>query len=133
MLTLLLCLVHVVVCSTAQRCTITPVNPPDLTDGILNDGTPNVTIDCSCSHNEGIAITKVKWFFPDGSRARSITKTSPGSPYVATSNSDTVSTLIIPVFDDTYKGNYTCKPRDELENNSPMSTIQLLLGEYGSV
>ena len=38
---------------------------------------------------------------------------------------DMISTLIIPVFNNSYKGEYTCKPKPELE---PVSNIQLSLG-----
>ena len=113
---------------TAQKCTITPINPPELIGGVLKDVTPNVTIDCSCNDDNDTAIMELRWFFPDDSQVTIVTESTPGSPYFVAS-SDTASTLIIPVFNDTYKGNYTCKPKGELKNDSPMSTIQLLLGE----
>ena len=128
MLALLLSFTHLVVNATAQKCTITPVSPSELTSEVLvlKDGTPNVTIDCSCNDDKENAIMKIRWFLPDNSQVKIITKSPPGSPYYATSSSDTISTLIIPVFNNSYKGEYTCKPRPELE---PVSNIQLSLGE----
>ena len=120
--------IDVVVDVIAQKCAITSISPTDLinTGGTLKNGTPNVTIECNCNEKDDTVILQVRWFFPNGSQVKKITVTPPGSPYFISNSPDTVSTLIIPVFNDTYKGTYTCKPKKE---NSLMSNIQLLPGK----
>ena len=100
----------------AQSCTITAVSPADHSTR-LRSGAKNVTADCSCGDNEDNA--------PDGSKVLPIAMAPPNTPYF-TNNSFPIARLIIPVFNDTYKGNYTCKPRGD---DSSVSILQLLLGE----
>ena len=121
---------HVVMDITAQKCTITSINPAELTDagGILQDGMPNVTIECSCSNDMDTEIPQIRWFFPNGSKVKRIANTPDGSPYFKRV-SYSVATLIIPVFSADFKGKYTCKPINGFNSNSPMYTLQLLLGE----
>ena len=64
-------------------------------------------------------------FFPDDSKVLPITMAPPNTPYF-TKDSFPIARLIISVFSGTYKGNYTCKPNDD---DSPVSTLQLLLGK----
>ena len=90
MLALLLSFTHLVVNTTAQKCTITPVSPSELTSEVLvlKGGTPNVTIDCSCNDDKENAIIKIRWFLPDNSQVKIITRSLPGSPYYAARSSD---------------------------------------------
>lgn len=109
---------------TAQSCSITPVKPAKLSKR-LKGGINNVTADCNCSDNESNPITDVGWFFPNGSEVGPITITKPNTPYF-TNDSFALARLIIPVFTDAYKGNYTCKLRGD---DSTVSNLQLLIGK----
>ena len=125
--TLLLSFIHVVVDVAAQSCNTTAVNPASLTSdrGVLNNGTLNVTIECRCVDNKNRPIKNIKWFFQNGSQVLNISSVPTGAPYLMTNKK--IAMLIIPVFNDTYKGNYTCGKGQKLQILSPNTAIQLLL------
>ena len=107
---------------SAQKCSITPVNPTDLTStgGVLKDGTKNVTVECKCNDGSNNSISDIKWLTLNNQYLQNNTSSI---PYSNPSRGQKVATLLIPVFNYIYEGNYTCHPNGR---ESPMSTIQLL-------
>ena len=97
-------------------CTITPINPTTLTTagGVLASGTENVTIRCNnCTDDDG-TLNRVRWYDPDGNRlVRPGNKDYvPGTPhFTRVDNADSDITLVIPTFNDSYDGTYTCGER----------------------
>ena len=115
--------------STQGGCTITPINPTTLTaaGGVLASGTENVMIRCNCTDDDGMAIGHVRWYDPDGTRllvsghSRYVT----GTPY--SSNNANVL-LVIPTFNDSYDGTYTCGRRSRsLPVGAPNATVELTI------
>ena len=95
---------------SAQSCTITPINPTTLTaaGGVLANGTENVTIRC----NNCGTLERVKWYDPDGNRLVDPVNSNgyiPGTPHFSRVNgTDNDIVLVIPTFNDSYDGIYTC-------------------------
>ena len=111
---------HPVVDVSAQGgCTITPINPTTLTaaGGVLLSGTENVMIQCNnCTNDDGGTLGRVRWYDPDGNRLLRPVNNAyvPGAPYYARvnyANNDII--LVIPTFNDSYDGMYTCGERAE--------------------
>ena len=126
------CYLHPVVDVSAQgECTITPINPTTLTvaGGVLASGTVNVTIHCSCTDDDDTVIDSVRWYNPDGTRLLVNTNNSyvAGTPYYRRAPDDNII-LVIPTFNDSYDGTYTCGRRMINPPASPNSTIHLILG-----
>ena len=115
----------------AQSCDIKAVKPANLTSdgGVLNNGTRDVTIECRCMNRKNKLINGIKWFFQNGSQVLNISSVPTDAPYLMTRNNERVAILIIPLFNDTYKGNYTCGKGKSLPIGSPNTTIQLLPGK----
>ena len=103
--------------SVQGGCTITPINPTTLTTagGVLASGTVNVTIRCNdCTDDGGYTLGRVKWYDPDRNRLVRTTNKDyvPGTPHflrVNDNNNDII--LVIPTFNDSYDGMYTCGER----------------------
>ena len=113
--------------AAGQSCTVFPVNPASLTSsGRVNNGT-NVMVQCSCVDNENKSIRNIKWFFQNGSQLLDMKSVSTGAPYLMIVNYRKTATLVIPMFNDTYKGNYTCGKGQKLPIDPPNGIIQLLL------
>ena len=105
---------------SAQSCTITPLNPSTLTatGGAINYGTTNVRIRCRCTESDGTAVSIVRWYDPAGTRlvsARNPAEFNANVPYFTRVGGDsgnivdnTNIILVIPTFNDTYAGTYTC-------------------------
>ena len=87
-------------------CTITPVKPTTLmaAGGVLQDGMENVTMRCIC--NEG--NDDVRWFYPDGSILHDYYITPRGYPYFIQNHEDVSFTMVIPTFNYSFAGPYTC-------------------------
>ena len=103
---------HSVVDVSAQGgCTITVMNPTTLTTagGVLAIGTVNVTIMCNDCGN----VKLVRWYDPDGTRLLLSTHNRyvAGTPYYRKEPDDTNVVLVIPTFNDSYDGTYTCGER----------------------
>jgi len=112
---------------TVQRgCTITPTSPNDLsaTGGVLSDGTQNVTIECECVDDDGTRLAKVRWFFPDNTTVETSPDVLNGSPYRI--NNKRLHTLVIPTFNDSYDGIYSCGRSDTYPPDL-LTTITLTL------
>ena len=101
--------------SAQGRCTITPINPTTLTTagGVLASGTENVTIRCNNCTNDYGTLDRIRWYDPDGYRLPRPTNNYyvPGAPHfqVADGNDDII--LVIPTFNESYDGTYTCGER----------------------
>ena len=115
-------------------CTITPINPTTLTaaGGAMPSGTENVMINCNCTASDGTVVDIVRWSDPDGNRLR-LPYIAPDTPYSRKGNDNTDNTnvlLIIPTFNDSYDGTYTCGrytggPTGVFAN--PMATVTLTI------
>ena len=111
---------HTVVDVSAQ-CTITPLNPTTLTatGGALVNGTVNVMIQCVCPYN-----WYLRWFDTNGNYLVKLSNKRyvADSPYSiqSTTYPYTDVTLVIPTFNDSYAGTYTCGVR---------ATVNLTIGE----
>ena len=100
---------------SAQSCTITPLNPSTLTatGGAINYGTMNVRIRCWCR-----AVDVVRWYDPAGTRlvsARNPAEFNANVPHFTREGGDSGNNvdntniiLVIPTFNDSYDGRYTC-------------------------
>ena len=85
---------------TAPNCTITPSNPSFLPadGGVLHNGTSNVTINCNCTNTD---YQQIRWYSPDEEEV----------PFQLTGPQGFMQdngTLIIPMFNDSYQGTYSC-------------------------
>ena len=123
--------------SAQASCTITPINPTTLTTagGVLPNGTENVMIRCNCSESDGSVITNARWYGPDGIIPRMGTSDFiAGAPHHTRASGDRFNrniTLVIPTFNDSYNGNYTCGRRDSNTDNLPLPptfTVSLIIG-----
>ena len=126
---------HPVVDVSAQgSCTITPINPTTLTTagGVLPNGTVNVMTRCNCSDYDGSVITNVRWYKPDGSIVPRIGTDGfiAGAPHYTRASGDSDNrnvTLVIPTFNDSYDGNYTCGRKSGGYLVSPMTTVSFTI------
>ena len=118
--------------SAQASCTVTPINPTTLTTagGILPNGTENVMIRCYCSDENGTVITSVRWYDPDGKRLFRFETDNyiAGTPHFTRVSGDTNNTLVIPTFNDSYDGNYTCGRRDSGSHIPPTVIVSLTIG-----
>jgi len=114
--------------SAQGSCTVTPTSPINLTvaGGVLVDGTQNVMIKCRCVDDGGTLLRKVRWFFPNTTIVAKQTDPPDDAPY--RDNSNRISTLVIPTFNDSYDGMYTCGvSEDNAYPPNPLTTITLTL------
>ena len=128
---------HPVVDVSAQAsCTITPISPTTLTaaGGVLPNGTENVMIRCNCSEDDGSVITYARWYGPNESRINRVRTgdDAPNIPYFKRPDDKIRDNrniiLVIPTFNDSYDGTYTCGRRDSNANDPPLpptATISL--------
>ena len=126
--------------SAQGGCTITPINPTTLTAAggafYLVNGTANVRIRCNnCTDKDG-TLERVRWYDPDGNRlvdpVSSNNEYASDTPHflrVNRANNDTI--LVIPTFNDSYDGTYTCGTRVRYyPPGAPNATINLtIIGE----
>ena len=121
---------------SAQRCNVTPINPTTLTatGGAIVYGTMNVKIQCNCTERNGGAVSVVRWYDPNGTRlvsARHTVEFNPDVPHFTRvdvhSDSDVI--LIIPTFNDSYDGTYTCgrNAADRSALSSPIAEVTLTI------
>ena len=115
---------------SAQSCNITPLNPTTLTatGGAIVYGTMNVRIRCSCT-----TVDTVRWYDPDGTKLVSAQNTefNPDVPHFTrvNSNNDRNVILVIPTFNDSYDGRYTCGRNvgDRSDLTSPTADVTLTI------
>ena len=100
---------YIAVDVSAQSCTITPINPTTLTatGGVLASGTENVTIRCNCTDDKGGVLDNIIWYNPDTTKLPSYNRYVVDVPYYRRELDDNI-TLVIPTFNDSYGGTYTC-------------------------
>ena len=119
---------------SAQSCIVTPLNPITLTatgEALVN-GTVNVTIQCVCPV---FGSQRVRWY--DINTNFVFRSVSPnyvdGSPYYirnAVNGLDDNVTLVIPTFNDSYDGTYSCGIRvNNTSFTSPNAAVTLTIGE----
>ena len=109
--------------SAQGGCTITPINPTTLTaaGGILANGTVNVMIQCNCTDN--IVLENVTWYDPNG-----VKLSFSDSVHITKEPDDTNIILVIPRFNDSYDGTYTCGRRDSIyPPGTPNASITLTI------
>ena len=124
---------HPVVDVSAQ-CTVTPLNPTTLTatGGALYNGTTDVRIQCVCT---GSFSGNVRWYDINANflvQSTHPTEYMAGSPYFIPNhpNGATNVSLVIPTFNDSYDGTYTCGIYvSNTEFISPSATVNLTIGE----
>ena len=102
--------------SAEGECTITPINPTTLTadGGVLASGTENVMIQCNCTDDDGTVIDPVRWYDPDEIRLVDPDSNDymAGTPHFSRiDGADDNIILVIPTFNDSYDGTYTCGGR----------------------
>ena len=95
----------------------------NISDGILSVayGTKNVTIQCSCSN-----VNDLKWFGPNTIIDETFL---PDAPYFTKNFDDKNIVLIIPTFNDSYDGNYSCGFGNSFPPKQPID-IYLTIGKY---
>ena len=121
--------------SAQGSCTVTPINPTTLTaaGGVLPIGTENVMIQCNnCIDNDSSVLTNLRWYDPNGNKPPRFGNNNyiPGAPhYTRVNNVRDNIILVIPTFNDSYDGNYTCG-RNVFEDlpGPPTATISLTIG-----
>ena len=123
---------------SAQSCAITPLSPTTLTatGGAIPIGTMNVRIQCGCTERNGGAVNVVRWYDPAGTRlvsARNTVKFDPNVPHltrVDVSNDRNII-LVIPTFNDSYDGTYTCgrEAADRAALTPPTADVTLTISE----
>ena len=127
---------HPVVDVSAQgSCTVIPINSTTLTatGGILPIGTENVMIQCNnCIDDDGRVLTNLRWYDPDGNKPPRLVISNyiPGAPHQIRVNGNRSNIiLVIPTFNDSYDGNYTCG-RNVFGDlpGPPTATISLTIG-----
>ena len=119
------------------RCIITPISPTALTatGGAIANGTMNVMIQCNCTENDGTAVGTVRWYDPHGTRLVSPQNTAKYNPdvphFTRINNNDGNIILVIPTFNDSYDGTYTCgrNAADRSALSSPTTDITLTISE----
>ena len=100
--------------SVQGNCTITTINPTNLTisSGVLSVafGMENLTIQCNCSNVIDMILDPVRWFDTNGLRVIQQTNESyvHGNPYFTKTSNDRNVVLVIPTFNDSYDGIYSC-------------------------
>jgi len=113
---------------SAQNCTINPRSPSNLTvtGGVLTDGTQNVMIGCECVDDKEKRVGDVRWFFPNTTVVARQSDAPDGAPY--RNNNNRLQILVIPTFNDSYDGTYTCGvSKNDKHPPSPMTNITLTL------
>ena len=128
-------LLYPVVDVSAQNCTIIPVDPTTLTatGGVLAIGTMNVMIQCNNCLDGGKPLTRVRWYDPGRTRLLRAVNSDyvPGTPYFTrVGNADNDIILVIPTFNDSYDGTYTCGGRVDQGQlpGLPNASVSLSIG-----
>ena len=117
--------------SAQGGCTITPINPTTLTTagGVLASGTENVMIQCNCTDHQFIfgVAPNVTWYDPSGINLL-FSNSVPKTPHITSDGDDTNIVLVIPTFNDSYDGTYTCGEKDDnYPPGAPNATITLTI------
>ena len=121
--------------SAQGGCTITPINPTTLTaaGGVLANGTMNVMIQCSNCTDDGGTLSEIRWYDPNEIRLVDPDRNDDymaGTPYYSrVGGADDNIILVIPTFNDSYDGTYTCGPKARRgPPGPPSSAVTLTIG-----
>ena len=120
--------------SAQGNCTVTAINPTNLTATgkvlAIAYGTENVTIQCNCFDVNEKALSSVRWFDSKGIRLRFQRhhKYAAGALHlIRTNNSGAI--LVIPIFNNSYDGIYTCGIGRNFPPKEPSIDISLTFGK----
>ena len=81
-------------------------------------------IQCNCTNDDGTVVKTVRWYDSAGTRlvSEENNRFDASSPhFTRVNNSNTHVILVIPTFDESYDGTYTCGNRDGESNDGPGS------------
>ena len=127
-------LYYTFILSAQGNCTVTAINPANLTatDKVLAIayGTENVMIQCNCYNVNDKALRFTRWFDSNGIRIQYKTHHTyvSGAIYLKrTTNYGVV--LVIPLFNNSYDGIYTCGNGKNFPPKEPNIDISLTFGE----
>ena len=118
--------------SAQGGCTITPINPPTLTaaGGVLASGTVNVTIRCNNCTDGDMTLNRIRWYDPNGNKLPSPSNKAdymPDAPQL-TKDAENNIILVIPTFNDSYDGMYTCgKKVNSGQPGQPKTVVTLTI------
>ena len=100
----------------------------------------NVRIRCSCTESNGNAVSIVRWYDPTGTKLVSALNTAEfnanvphftrvGGDQGNTDNTNVI--LVIPTFNDSYDGTYTCggNAADRSALSPPTAAVTLIIGK----
>ena len=125
---------YIFILSAQGNCTVTTINPANLTATgkvlAIAYGTENVMIQCNCYNVNDEALSFIRWFDANGSRIRYKThhKYVSGAIYLKrTTNYGAV--LVLPIFNNSYDGIYTCGIGNKFPPKEPNIDINLTFGE----
>ena len=128
--------------SAESKCTITPMDFTNLTisDGVLSIayGMKNVRIhcNCTCSAVSGMVLSPIRWVDPHGRVIEKRNETNlidiNGRYYFTENSNDRNVVLVIPVFNESYEGIYSCG----FGNNSLLKhsiNVDLAIGKWSII
>ena len=88
-----------------------------------------MTIRCNCTDDDNLPVD-VRWYDPNGGRIPSLANRNyfvPDAPQFIRENDERIVLLLIPTFNDSYDGTYTCGRKAINFPVSPSSTLNLIL------
>ena len=131
-----ICIYYIFNLLAQGNCTVTAINPTNLTAVgkvfAIAYGTQNVMIQCNCSNVNGTALYFIRWFDSEGISIHHQTdhKYVPGIPHFLKAHNDKNVILVVPVFNDSYDGIYTCGVEKSFPSKEPNIDIDLTFGKY---
>lgn len=118
--------------STESKCTVTPMNPTNLTvsNGVLalSYGMKNVRIRCNCSAVSGMVLSPIRWFDPNRRLIQQRNKAYYYDPFMENSD-DRSAVLVIREFNDSHVGIYSCGFGKEFPPKQSLN-VDLTIGKY---
>ena len=88
------------------------------------NGAQNITITCYCSNSFKERLDTVRWFFNE-TRILLKHNVTKGHPYIVLN--EALATLIIPTFNNSYSGTYTCGNDNDMDKTTVKSSIRLFV------
>ena len=112
----------------SQSCNINLKSPSALIAAgkvrVFHNGALNITITCYCKDGFNRRFDKARWFFNETRILRQDTSSS-GNPYVILDSG--LATLIIPTFNGSYSGMYSCGNKINIDRLTAYSSVHLLI------
>ena len=121
--------------SAQGNCSVTAINPTNLTavDKVfaIVYGTENVMIQCNCFDVNEKALSSIKWFDSNGIRLRFQRnhKYIAGDLHLMRTHNNSGVILVIPMFNNSYDGVYTCGIGRNFPPKEPNIDISLTFGK----